>query len=48
MTLPPFTRLGQKLAGGLELGEGLAQVNDMNAAARFEDERLHLGFHRRV
>ena len=35
--------LGQKVARGFELRERLAEVNDVNAVARIEDERLHLG-----
>ena len=33
----------RKLAGGVQLAEGLAQVNDVDAVAGVEDERLHLG-----
>ena len=43
-TLPPLrTVCGQKVARGFELRERLAEVNDVNAVARVEDERLHLG-----
>jgi len=33
----------QEVAGGFQLGEGFAQVDDMNAVARIEDEGFHLG-----
>ena len=36
-------RFGQKVARRFELGERFAEVNDVNAVARVEDERLHLG-----
>ena len=36
-------RFRQKVARGFELRERLAEVNDVNAVARIEDERLHLG-----
>ena len=35
--------LAQEVAGGFQLGERLAEVDDVNAVARVEDERLHLG-----
>ena len=34
---------GKKIARGFELRERLAQINDVDAVARVEDERLHLG-----
>ena len=34
---------GQEIARRFELRERLAEVNDVNAVARVEDERLHLG-----
>jgi hypothetical protein len=33
----------REIAGGFQLGERLAEVDDMNAVAGIEDERLHLG-----
>jgi hypothetical protein len=33
----------QKIAGGFDLVEGSAQVNDVNAVASIKDERLHFG-----
>ena len=39
----PANRRRQKLARGFELHDRLAQVDDMDAIARVEDERLHLG-----
>ena len=33
----------EEIASGFQLGERLAQVNDMNPVARVEDERFHLG-----
>ena len=36
-------RFRQKVARSFELRERLAEVNDVNAVARVEDERLHLG-----
>ena len=36
-------RPSEKIAGGFQLGEGFAEVNDMNPVARFKDELLHLG-----
>ena len=37
------TGRGQKIAGGFELFEGFAEVDDVDAVARIEDELLHLG-----
>ena len=34
---------GEKFTSSLELREGLAQVDDVDPVARFEDELLHLG-----
>ena len=43
-TLPPLADDAvQEVAGGFQLGEGFAQVDDMNAVAGIEDEGLHLG-----
>jgi hypothetical protein len=42
-TLPPLRTFRTKIARGFELRERLAEVNDVNAVARVEDERLHLG-----
>ena len=39
----PANRRGEKIARGFELRERLAQINDVDAVARVEDERLHLG-----
>jgi hypothetical protein len=36
-------RCGEKIARGFELRERFAQINDVDAVARVEDERLHLG-----
>ena len=36
-------RLLDETAGGVELGEGLAQVNDVDSVPGIEDEFLHLG-----
>jgi hypothetical protein len=33
----------QEVAGGFQLNEGLAEVDDVNAIAGVEDEGLHLG-----